>query len=86
MPARRARKRWPGLAESGISLVVIAVGLVGATALARSIASQMYGISATDPFTYAAAAIIVLLTASAASFVPAVRAAHADVNQALRHR
>jgi len=63
----------------------ISIGLVAAVALARLVASQMYGVSPTDPLTYAVATIAVTATALLAVGVPAFRASHADVTNALRY-
>jgi predicted permease len=67
-----------------VSVTGVAIGLVGATALARSVASQMYGVSPSDPGTYLVSALMVLLTASTATFIPALRASRADVTATLR--
>ena len=62
-----------------------AVGLAGALALTRVIRSALFGVTATDPTTYAAGALLVMLIAAAASFIPARRAAAVDPTVALKH-
>jgi putative ABC transport system permease protein len=61
------------------------LGLTGAWALTRVIQSALFGVTATDPATYAAGSLLLLLMAAAASFVPARRAASVDPIVALKH-
>ncbi|MEO8467374.1 MAG: ABC transporter permease [Gammaproteobacteria bacterium] len=68
----------------GLALIGIALGLVGAFAGTRVLASFLYGVSATDPVTLAAVAVLFVLVTLAASYVPAWRAAHVDPATALR--
>jgi predicted permease len=62
--------------RQGVRLVVagIAIGLAAAWALTRSMAHLLVGISSRDPFTYAMAAIALLLVGVAACWFPARRA------------
>ena len=60
-------------------------GVAGALVLTRYLATLLYGVTATDPRTYAAVVIGLLVAASAASFLPARRAAALDPVVALRH-
>jgi putative ABC transport system permease protein len=55
-------------------LVGVALGLVASVALTRTIKSMLFGVSATDPATYAAIALLLALVALLACFVPARRA------------
>jgi hypothetical protein len=62
----------------------VVIGLIGAAALTRFVESTLFGVSRHDPSTIAGAAIVLLLTATAAAFVPARRAARTDPMVALR--
>ncbi len=72
---------------NGFRLVVagIFLGLLASYALTRLLASQISGVSATDPATFAAVVAIVVSAGLAACFFPARRAAHTDPLVALRH-
>jgi putative ABC transport system permease protein len=60
-------------------------GVGGALILTRYLATLLYGVTSTDPVTYAAVVLGLALAASAASFLPARRAALADPVVVLRH-
>jgi ABC-type lipoprotein release transport system permease subunit len=62
----------------------VAIELVGAYALSRVLSSQLYGISATGPITFAATAGRVTAVAALAAWVPARRAARVDPVESLR--
>lgn len=63
--------------------ITIAIPL--ALGLSRFVQNELYGITATDPISIAAAAILLAGIATLAGFVPAVRAASADPLQVLRY-
>ena len=67
-----------------LAVIGIAIGLVGAVAATRWIESQLFGVSAVDPVTYAAGSVALLALAMLASWLPARRAAHTDAMTALR--
>jgi predicted permease len=71
----------------GIALTVggVAVGLAAAFWLTRVITSLLFGVSALDPLTYAAVAVVLLGVAVLASYVPARRAARVDPVLAMRN-
>ena len=71
-----------GVILAGIGL---AVGMVGALGLTRLLASQLYGVGATDPATFVATSVLLGGVAIAATFVPARRAATIDPMVALSH-
>ncbi|NIN11719.1 MAG: FtsX-like permease family protein [Gemmatimonadales bacterium] len=68
------------VAQLGIKLTVIgiALGLAGAVALSRVMAGLVYGISPTDPTTFAAISASMLVVAMAACYLPARRATRVD--------
>jgi predicted permease len=67
-----------------VTLTGVAIGLVASLGLSRVIAGYVYGIKSTDPLTFSGAAIVLILAALAACYVPAHRAASVDPMQALR--
>ncbi len=62
----------------------IAIGVAGALAVTRLLASELYGISPTDPATYAAVAFVVSLVTLTACYVPTRRAMGVDPLVVLR--
>ena len=68
----------------GLALTGIAVGVAAAFALTRLIESQLYGVKATDPATFALVAGLLGLTALAANLIPALRATRVDPAVVLR--
>jgi ABC-type antimicrobial peptide transport system permease subunit len=64
--------------------VGVAIGVVAAAGLTRFMKSLLFGISALDPFTYAAIPLILVCSAVLASFIPARRAAAVDPVETLR--
>jgi putative ABC transport system permease protein len=63
----------------------IVVGLVGSVFATRVLSSLVFEISPTDPATFAAVAILLVLVTLFASYLPARRAASVDPLVVLRH-
>jgi putative ABC transport system permease protein len=70
-----------GMFTTGLGL---AIGLCGALAAARALASMLFAVSWTDGPTYLSAVALLLVVSGFASFIPACRAASIDPMQALR--
>jgi len=62
----------------------VLIGLAGGFAMARAMTSLLYGVSPTDPVTYAAVAGLMLAIAVVASAVPAWRATRVDPIRTLK--
>jgi putative ABC transport system permease protein len=71
----------------GLRLTVtgLVIGLALSAAVAKLLASMFLGISLSDALSFAAAAVVLVTAAVAASWIPAQRAARVDPMTALRH-
>lgn len=83
-------RRWDVLRlilSDGAKMAVVgaAIGLAAAAALTRLMAGMLFGISATDPLTFAAVTLLLLLVALLACYLPARRAMRVDPTVALRY-
>ncbi len=67
-----------------VALCGTAVGVVAALAATRFIASLLYGVTATDPLTFAAVSALVVGVAAAATAFPAWKASRIDPTRSLR--
>ena len=67
-----------------LATVGLGLGLVGALAVSRVLSGLVFGISATDPATLGAVAVLLLAVATAAALVPAWRASRVSPVEAMR--
>jgi predicted permease len=67
-----------------MALTGVVAGLAGAFGLTRLMANQLFGVTAHDPLTYAAVAVLLMVVALVACYVPARRAMRLDPVAALR--
>jgi putative ABC transport system permease protein len=72
--------------RQGLSMAAagIAIGLAGAIVLSKTVQALLFGVTATDPLTFATVVAVLLSVATVACYVPAWRATRVDPTQALR--
>ncbi|HWG50319.1 MAG TPA: ABC transporter permease [Candidatus Acidoferrales bacterium] len=68
-----------------MALIGVAVGIAAAFGLTRLMAHQLFGVSAHDPLTFGAVAVLLALVSVLACYVPARRAVRVDPLIALRY-
>ena len=69
-----------------LSAIGIAFGVAAAAGLTRLMSSLLFGVKPVDVVTFAAAAVILVVAALAASYIPARRAAAVDPVETLRRQ
>jgi len=67
-----------------LAVLGLVLGVVGALAVTRTLASFLFGVTPADPLTFAGTAALLLLVAAGAAYLPARRAARVDPMAALR--
>ncbi len=75
------------IVTQGLKLTVagVAIGLAGAIGLTRLMTELLFGVSATDPLTFMAIALLLILVALLACWIPAQRATKVDPMISLRY-
>jgi ABC-type antimicrobial peptide transport system permease subunit len=68
-----------------LSVIGIVIGLLASFASTRVLASMLVEVKPTDPMTFASVAVLFLVIAFLASWLPAIRAAGLDPTTALRN-
>jgi predicted permease len=84
--AQRRNVLWLVMKEgTKFSLAGISLGLAGAFALTRLLASELYGVSSADPVTFVGVALLMAIVTLLACYIPTRRAMRVDPMVALRY-
>ena len=62
----------------------VLVGIIGSWAVSKLLAGAFYGVGALEPLLYVAPAVLLVVSAGLATYLPALRASRVDPMEALR--
>jgi ABC-type antimicrobial peptide transport system permease subunit len=65
-------------------LIGVVAGVIAAIALSRLVATLLFGVPPTDPLTFTAVALLLVIVGVAANLLPAYRATRVEPTQTLR--
>jgi putative ABC transport system permease protein len=68
-----------------LAIFGVAIGVAASFVITRLLSSLLFGVSATDPLTFASVAVLLTVVALLASYIPARRAVRLDPSSALRY-
>jgi ABC-type antimicrobial peptide transport system permease subunit len=67
-----------------LALTGVVIGVIGSSAVTRALGDLLFGVSPTDPLTFGGVAILLIVVAILASYIPARRAMKVDPVTALK--